>query len=141
MIGAADDPRDGRLQPLGRTPELLYRTEYTQLVGSRIRRLREERGWLQMRLAGMLERPRGNPVSAGLISRMERGMANPPLYVYVHVAAAFELDPAVLMGPRAPEDPVGEAEMTLLRFMRRMGITADEALARIAAGSPEGSVS
>ncbi len=134
MGAAGTDPRDERTRLLlPRNEDLLYRTEYTEMVGLRIRRLREERGWNQAHLAARIVRPRGGRFSAGLVSRVERGQANPPIYAYVHIAEILDLAPGVLMGPRSPEEPVGEAELTLIRFLRRTGMSPDEALVRIVA--------
>ena len=40
------------------------------------------------------------------------------------------------MGPDEVLRPVGEAEMTLIRVMRRIGISADDVIARITAITP-----
>jgi transcriptional regulator with XRE-family HTH domain len=113
--------------------ELFYKTPYTELIGSRLRRLRQGRGLSQSQVRHSVRRPRGGPYSQSLISRLERGYANAPVYVYVHFAEAFHLAPEVLLGPDDALNPVPEAEMTLLRVLRRLSIRPDEALARIAA--------
>jgi hypothetical protein len=66
------------------------------------------------------------------LSRIEAGYANAPLYVYIHLAEAYELDPGRLMGPEEAEKPIGEAEIALIKFLRRLGIAPDEAMARVA---------
>jgi hypothetical protein len=38
------------------------------------------------------------------------------------------------MGPEEAEKPVGEAELALVLFLRRLGIAPDEAMARLARG-------
>ncbi len=113
--------------------ELFYKSPYTELVGSRLLRLRQGRGLSQSQVRHGVRRPRGGPYSQSTISRLERGYANAPIYVYVHFAEAFELAPEVLLGPDDALNPVPEAEMTLLRVLRRLSIRPDEALARIAA--------
>jgi transcriptional regulator with XRE-family HTH domain len=101
------------------------------MIGSRLRRLREGRGLSQNKVRFSVVRPRGGPYSQSLISRVERGYANAPMYVYTHFARAFELAPEVLLGPDDALKPVAEAEMTLLRVLRRLAISPDEALARV----------
>jgi transcriptional regulator with XRE-family HTH domain len=112
----------------------LLKTEYTELVGIRIRRLRTARGWSQLKTVNRIEHPRGGRYSPGLLSRVENGYANPPLYVYVHLAEAFEVDAGRLLGTEEAQKPISEAEMTLVRFLRSAGIAPHEALARLAGG-------
>jgi transcriptional regulator with XRE-family HTH domain len=83
-----------------------------------------------------VRRPRGGSYSQSLISRLEKGHSNAPLYTYVHFAEAYEVAPELLMGPDEVLRPVGEAEMTLIRVMRRIGISADDVIARITAITP-----
>jgi hypothetical protein len=63
---------------------------------------------------------------------METGYANSPLYAYVHLAEAYELEPGRVLGSDEAQKPITEAEMTLVRVMRRAGIAPDEAIARLA---------
>jgi transcriptional regulator with XRE-family HTH domain len=102
----------------------------------RIRRLRQARGWTQLELASRVAKPRGGRYTPGLMSRVENGYANPPIFVYLHLAEAFAVDPARLLGFDAVEMPVTEAEMTLLRSLRTAGVAPHEALARLAGGEP-----
>jgi transcriptional regulator with XRE-family HTH domain len=113
--------------------EFFYKTPYTEMIGSRLRRLREGRGLSQSQVRHSVRRPRGGPYSQSLISRLERGYANAPVYVYTHFAEAFDLAPEVLLGPDDALKPVAEAEMILLRVLRRLSISPDEALARLTA--------
>jgi transcriptional regulator with XRE-family HTH domain len=76
----------------------------------------------------------GGYYSRGLLSRIEKGYANSPLYVYMHIADALDLEPGRLMGSDETQKPISEAEMTLVRFLRRTGINVDEALALLAGG-------
>ena len=112
--------------------ELLYRSPYTEMVGARIRRARVTRGLTQRMLLDTVTRPRGGTYSTGLLSRIEKGHANSPLYVYMHVAEALGFEPGRMMGSDDTQKPISEAEMTLVRFLRRAGIKPDEAIARLA---------
>jgi hypothetical protein len=85
-------------------------------------------------LLARIDWPRGGRYSPGLLSRVENGFANPPI-VYVHVADALEMPPESLMGDEDVQRPVTEAELTLLRYLRAIGLKPHEALARVA---PEG---
>lgn len=111
--------------------ELLYRTPYSEMVGARMRRARLARNLTQGGLLKMVERPRGGTYSSGLLSRIEKGYANPPLYVYMHVAEALGLEPGRLMGSDETQKPISEAEMTLVRFLRRAQIKPDEGIASL----------
>jgi transcriptional regulator with XRE-family HTH domain len=112
--------------------ELFYRTPYSEMIGARVRRSRMSRGLTQGALLRKVERPRGGSYSTGLLSRIEKGHANSPLYVYMHIAAALDLEPGRLMGSDETQKPINEAEMTLVRFLRRAEITPDDAIARLA---------
>jgi transcriptional regulator with XRE-family HTH domain len=112
--------------------ELLYRTRYSEMIGARVRRTRVSRGLTQGALLRNVERPRGGSYSTGLLSRIEKGYANSPLYVYMHVAAALDLEAGRLMGSDETQKPISEAEMTLVRFLRRTEIKPDDAIARLA---------
>ncbi|MGH2955702.1 MAG: hypothetical protein ACRDL6_01745 [Solirubrobacterales bacterium] len=79
-----------------------------------------------------VRRPNGQRYSPAFLSRIEAGYANSPLYAYIHLAEGYDLDVARVLGHEEPEKPVGEAEMTLIRFLRRLGITPDEAMAGLA---------
>jgi transcriptional regulator with XRE-family HTH domain len=112
--------------------ELFYRTPYSEMVGARLRRLRTGREFTQAKLLETVKHPRGASYSKGLLSRIEKGYANSPLYVYVHLAAALDLEPGRLMGSDETQKPISEAEMTLVRFLRRTAIKPDEAIAWLA---------
>lgn len=112
---------------------MLHKTPYTLMIGRRLRRIREGRHLTQKAVADQTRKPRGNGFySQGLLSRIEAGYANAPLYTYVDFANTYQLDPARAMGPEDAEKPVDDAEMTLIKFLRRMGISVDEAIARLA---------
>lgn len=114
--------------------EMLHKTGYTLMIGRRLKRIREGRHLTQMQVADRTRRPKGGTYSQGLLSRIEAGYANAPLYPYIDFANFYELDPGRVMGPEDAEREVGEAEMALVKFLRRLGITPDEAMARIARG-------
>jgi transcriptional regulator with XRE-family HTH domain len=125
---------DERGKPLPPTEELLLKTEYTELVGIRVKRLRGARGWTQRDAASKMIRPGGGAYSPGLLSRVENGYANPPLFAYVHLAEAFEVDPGRLLGSEESQKPISEAEMTLIRFLRSANVPPHEALTRLVRG-------
>lgn len=113
--------------------ERLHKTGYTLMIGRRLKRIREGRHLTQQKVADNTRKPRGNGFySQGMLSRLEAGYANAPLYAYIDFANFYELDPARVMGPEDAEKPVDEAEMTLIKFLRRTGISVDEAIARLA---------
>ena len=112
--------------------ERLYRTPYTVMVGGRLRRVRETRGLTQEQALDLARRPNGRPYSQGFLSRIEAGYANPPLYAYVHLAEAYELDPGRILGSDETQKPISEPEMTVVKFLRRAGMSPDEALVRLA---------
>jgi transcriptional regulator with XRE-family HTH domain len=111
--------------------ERLYRTPYTVMVGRRLRQVREKRKLTQTEALDRAPRPNGRVYSQGFLSRIEAGYANPPLYAYVHLAEAYALDPGRVMGSDEAQKPISEAEMTLIRFLRRSRISPDEALVRL----------
>jgi transcriptional regulator with XRE-family HTH domain len=67
------------------------------------------------------------------MSRLERGRANAPFYVYLAIADALEVDPGVLLGPDAASLEVSEGEAVLLRWLRGRGIEPHEAMLRLTA--------
>jgi transcriptional regulator with XRE-family HTH domain len=85
----------------------------------------------------------GGRYSPGLLSRVENGFANPPIFVYDRVSEALETPPESLMGDEDVQRPAAEAELTLLRYLRAIGMEPHDALARLAPdpgrGDEEGS--
>jgi transcriptional regulator with XRE-family HTH domain len=108
-----------------------YRCEWGEVVGGRVRRLRNGRGLSLAQMAGSFQRPDGGHYSPGFLSRLERGWASPPLWVYVVLAERFGVEPGRLLGPDHVATNVSEAELTLLRLLRRLRIEPDEAIARL----------
>jgi transcriptional regulator with XRE-family HTH domain len=113
---------------------MLHRSPYSLMIGHRFKRIRIGRQLTQSKVVAIARKPNRGFYSQGFLSRIEAGYANAPLYSYVDFANAYQLDPGRLMGPEEAEKPVGEAEMALVGFIRRLGIGPDEAMARIARG-------
>jgi transcriptional regulator with XRE-family HTH domain len=124
--------KDERWKDLGDRADYYFRTPYTELVGLRLRRLRDSCGLTQHQARHQVRRPNGVPYSQGLLSRLEKGYGNSPLYVYIHFAEVYGVDPGRVMGSDEAQKPISEAEMTLVRYLRRVGLSPDEAIARLA---------
>lgn len=107
--------------------------QWAVVIGDRIRRIRTARGWLLRDLAERVRRPDGHRYSLGYFSKIERGWATAPLYAYLAVAAALDVDPGRLFGSDAAMLDASEAEITLLRTVRSLGLEPHEALAILAA--------
>ena len=105
--------------------------EWSIVVGDRIRRLRLEHGLSLRELAEQLPCPRGGAYSGATLSRLERGRASSPFFVYLAIADALEVDAGRLLGPDDAARPTTHAELMLLNMLRRLRIPPDEALARI----------
>ncbi|MEA2373540.1 MAG: Helix-turn-helix domain [Thermoleophilaceae bacterium] len=108
-----------------------YYCEWSVVVGDRIRRLRKAREWSLRELASHVERPGGRPCSAGYLSRIERGWASAPLYVYLVVADALGVAPGRLLGPDDAEREVDQAEEMLLAVLQKLEMDPAEAVARL----------
>lgn len=106
------------------------------VVGERIRRLRRDREMSLVRLADAVEKPGGGTYSAGYFSRIERGWASAPLWVYIATATALDVKPWRLLGPEEVQKEVTDAELTLIQFLRRKGLAPHEALVRLASLQP-----
>ncbi len=113
-----------------------YRCEWGQVVGRRVRALRQKAGLRIIDPAEDIRRADGRPYSASFVSRLERGWASPQLYTYCLLAARFEVAPGELLGSEGVERPVDDSEPTLVRVVRRLGMTPEDAIARLAAGGP-----
>jgi len=110
-----------------------YRSEWGQVVGRRVRVLRQQRGLLIWQLAEMLYRADGKHYSASFVSRLERGWASAPLWAYIRLAVIFEVTPGALLGENGVERVVSDAELTMVRVARRLELPPEEAIARITA--------
>ena len=115
-----------------------YRCEWGEVVGRRARTLRQNEDLYIREVAAELRRADGRPYSSSFVSRLERGWASPPLYVYCLLARRFEVAPGELLGSEGVERPVSDAEMTLVRVIRRLGLSPEDAIAARAsrAGAP-----
>jgi len=114
-------PLDARRAP--------FYSEWGEVVGGRIRRLRQQRGLTLLELAERPLTPRGAGHSPGFLSQLERGWSSPPFYTYVAIAHALGETPGRLLGPDVTE--VDPAEAVLLECLRATGITPHEALVRL----------
>ncbi|MGI8438776.1 MAG: hypothetical protein ACR2NV_00985 [Thermoleophilaceae bacterium] len=116
-----------------------YFCEWGIVVGDRVRRTRVEQGLTLEKLREVVEKPEGGGYSGGYFSRLERGWASAPLYVYIALAEALGLVPGRLLGPDDAHKPVSEAEMTLLNVLRELSISPSEAIVVLTADArPDG---
>lgn len=118
----------GRGAPRWNDPEY---TEWSAMVGDRVRRLRLARDLTLVQLAAIVERAAHGSYSPGYLSRLERGYATAPLRAYLEIAVALEVAPGRLLGSDELEREVSEAEMTLISLIRRLELAPDEAIARL----------
>ena len=108
-----------------------YYCEWGVVVGGRIRRLRNERGWTLLELAEKVPKPEGGGYSGGYFSRLERGWASAPLYVYLSIAAVLEVAPGVLLGMDEWQRAVSAGQRVLLRFLEVAEIEPEVAIVRL----------
>ncbi len=113
-----------------------HKHPHGDLVGLRIRRLRQARGWTQMYMAGRIARPEQDlrPFSPSYLSRVERGYAVAPLWFFCAVADMFGVDAGRLLGPEELEGQIDAEQRLLVDVYERLGITPAEAIARLARG-------
>ena len=106
--------------------------EMAHVIGGRIRRLRLDRGMTLAQLAERVHKPEtGGWYSPSYISRLERGWANAPLYVYLRIAEALGVDEWRLFAVDEVAREVSAAELVVVRFLREAGLAPEEALARL----------
>lgn len=105
--------------------------EWAVVIGNRVRRLRRSREWTLSDMSLAVHKPEGGQYSPAYFSRLERGWASSPLYVYLAVASALEVEPGWLLGMDDVEKEVSDGEMTLIRCLRKLRIAPDEALVRL----------
>ena len=110
-----------------------YHCAWGAVVGDRIRRLRQDRNMTLWDLTMVVNKPEGGHYSPGYFSRLERGWASAPLYTYLAIADAFDIDPGVLLGPDAASLETSESEAMLLRCLRGLKIEPHDAMLRITA--------
>jgi transcriptional regulator with XRE-family HTH domain len=121
----------GRPRRFPRGPADPYWCEWAMVVGGRIRRRRHEREMTLQDLAAEIHRPEGGKHSVGYLSRLERGSGSAPLYTYVAIAAALDVDAGLLLGPDPSLLDASGAEQTLLHCLRGLGIEPHEAILRL----------
>src|SRR4051794_15783188 len=120
-----------------RAPAGPYYCDWGMVVGGRIRRRRREREMTLQDLTEEIHRPEGGRHSIGYLSRLERGSASAPLYPYVAIAEALDVDAGLLLGPDPSLLDASGAEQTLLHYLRGAGIEPHEAILRLSGcGSP-----
>ena len=110
-----------------------YRVEWGEVVGHRVRRLRQARGWALTDLVREVPKPEGGHYSAGYFSRLERGWTSPPLYVYVALANAFGVLPGELLGVEEFDREFSPEQRMLLDVVEQLGLAPHEAAARLLA--------
>jgi transcriptional regulator with XRE-family HTH domain len=108
-----------------------YYLEWAVTVGDRIRRLRRDRDWALKDLAARVRKPDGGFFSLGYFSRLERGWGSAPLYTYIKIAEAFEVDPGRLLGPEEVQLEVTPQQGMLLQVLEKAGIDPAEAIVRL----------
>jgi transcriptional regulator with XRE-family HTH domain len=109
-----------------------YRCEWGEVVGRRVRALRQREGLTITAVANELYRADGRPYSASFVSRLERGWASPPLYSYIMLARRFDVAAGDLLGTDGVEKPISDAELTLVRVVRRLEMSPADAIACLA---------
>ncbi len=105
-------------------------------MGSRIRRLRRDRGMRIVDLARAVTKPEGGHYSLGYISRIERGWASATLYAYVAIAAVLDVDPGKLLGPDNALLDTDAADLVLLEWMRGRGLAPHDVLLALTSTAP-----
>ena len=103
--------------------------EWSGVIGERMRRLRHARDLTLVDMTERVLRPAterdpegGRRYTHGYFSRIERGYASAPMYVYLAIADALEVHPGRMMGPDDAEREASPEEMTLVDFIRLQGI-------------------
>lgn len=94
-------------------------------VGTRIRQLREERGWNQREFAAELG------VSASLLAKYEGGDTEAPLRTLLRIAHALDVPLSLLADERHGMEPIGDAAI-LARMRRIAGLGEPEKQALLA---------
>jgi transcriptional regulator with XRE-family HTH domain len=118
-----------------------YRVEWGEVVGHRVRRLRQARGWALKEMVRNVPKPEGGQYSGGYFSRLERGWTSPPLYVYVAVAEALGVQAGELLGVEELDREFSPEQRMLLRVVEQLGLEPHEAAARLVGGGTRGPAS
>ena len=132
VSGFAGGPTDGDRWARG------YRVEWGEVVGHRVRRLRQARGWALKDVVRNISKPDGGQYSGGYFSRLERGWTSPPLYVYVALAEALDVQPGELLGVEEFDREFSPEQRMLLRVVEELGLKPHEAAARLLRGGAGG---
>jgi transcriptional regulator with XRE-family HTH domain len=101
------------------------------VIGDRIRRLRLRQGLRIKDVAMRLPKPDAVGYSMQHVSRIERGWAVAPLHVYLSIAEVLGAEPGRLLGQDAALADLSESEATLIRALRLMQLSPEEALAQL----------
>jgi transcriptional regulator with XRE-family HTH domain len=105
--------------------------EWAVVIGDRVRRLRKAQDMSLNDFALKVYKPDGGHYTAGYFSRLERGWASAPMYVYLAVAHALGVEAGALFGSDDATKDVLDGELMLIRCLRRLHISPDEALVRL----------
>jgi transcriptional regulator with XRE-family HTH domain len=132
VSGFSGGPTDGDRWARG------YRVEWGEVVGHRVRRLRQARSWSLKDVMRKVPKPEGGQYSGGYFSRLERGWTSPPLYVYVALAEAFEVPPGELLGVEELDREFSAEQRMLLGVVEQLGLEPHEAAARLLGGIGDG---
>ena len=114
-----------------------YNFEWGGVVGDRIRRLRLQRGLSLLEFSRSIRKVGGGCYSVPYLSRLERGRARAPLFVYIQIADELEVDAGVLLGPDQASLDVTDAERTLLLCFRDLGIAPHDVLTTMVTAKQE----
>ena len=68
-----------------------------------------------------MRKPEGGVYSGGYFSRLERGWASAPLYVYLAIAVTLGVEPGWLLGEDAVGRETTAPERALLGFVKTRG--------------------
>ena len=132
MSGFAGGPTDGERWARR------YRVEWGEVIGHRVRRLRQARGWALKDVVHNVPKPEGGQYSGGYFSRLERGWTSPPLYVYVALAEALGVAPGELLGVEELDREFSPEQRMLLGVVEQLGLEPHEAAARLLDRSADG---
>lgn len=108
-----------------------YFSPWGEVVGGRIRRLRDAQGVSLRELTERVRKPEGGQHSHSYLSRLERGVASAPFLTYVLVVEALDADPGRIFGPDPGAPGPDDAERMLLHCLRGLGIKPEEAMLRL----------
>jgi transcriptional regulator with XRE-family HTH domain len=112
--------------------------EWSGVIGDRMRRLRRIRDLTLEDMTLRVRRPDSPRLyTHSYFSRIERGYASAPMYVYLAIAHALEVHPGRLMGADDAERDASADEMTLVEYVRLAGIAPSVAIHVLATHAAE----